>query len=50
MIGLKNYYWYFKEAIPKKTCEDIIAVGNSYTQERGIVQGEKMDLFQMHLI
>ena len=41
MIGLKNYYWYFKQALPQKICEDIIAVGNSYPPERGIIQGEK---------
>lgn len=41
MIGLKNYYWFFKSALHKKTCEEIISIGNFHTRQKGIVQGEE---------
>ena len=27
MIGLQNYYWFFKEAIPAHICDDIVKYG-----------------------
>lgn len=37
MIGLKNYFWYFKEEIPKNVCDDIVKYGNSKVLEQGLV-------------
>src|SRR5210317_146457 len=37
MIGLKNYYWYFKEVIPKNVCDDIVKYGNSKVLEQGLI-------------
>lgn len=33
----KNYYWYFKEEIPKNVCDDIVRYGNSKVLEQGLV-------------
>jgi hypothetical protein len=35
MIGLTNYYWCFKEEIPKNVCDDIVKYGNSKVLEQG---------------
>jgi PKHD-type hydroxylase len=43
MIGLENYYWYFKEAIPKKTCQDIIRFAKNKNVTRAIVAGEEQN-------
>lgn len=34
---LKNYYWYFKKAIPKKICEEIIKLGLLKNNNLGVV-------------
>jgi len=37
MIGLKNYYWYFKGEIPENVCDDIVRHGNSKVLDQGLV-------------
>lgn len=39
---LKNYYWYFKSAIPHKICDEIIKYGNSLREEQATV-GRELD-------
>ena len=34
MIGLKNYYWYWEGALPKKTCEQIIKFCKKENKEK----------------
>lgn len=43
---LKNYYWYFKNVIPKKICEEIIKLGLSKESDVGVTAEfkEKKDL------
>jgi PKHD-type hydroxylase len=36
-MNLKNYYWYFKSALPKWFCDHLIEFGNQQREERGIV-------------
>jgi len=38
-MNLTNYYWYFKEAIPPKICDDIIKYGLSKTETIGTTGG-----------
>jgi len=35
-MNLKNYYWYFKSAIPIKICDEILKYGQSLEKEIGI--------------
>jgi len=35
-MNLKNYYWYFKSAIPIKICDEILKYGQSLEKETGI--------------
>tara|TARA_R110002126_G_scaffold235620_2_gene379355 strand:- start:395 stop:997 length:603 start_codon:yes stop_codon:yes gene_type:complete len=44
MIGLTNYYWCFKEEIPKNVCDDIVKYGNSKVLEQGLVGNEDAPL------
>ena len=32
-MNLEYYYWYFKSALPKRLCEEIIQYGNSQTEK-----------------
>ena len=44
MIGLKNYYWYWEGALPKKTCEQIIKFCKKENKEKAITQAESENL------
>jgi len=36
-MNLENYYWYFKSALPKKTCDKIIKKGLAQKDELGTI-------------
>ena len=42
-MNLENYYWYFKNAIPKPTCDKIIQHGCSKSDLKGLVGNLKHD-------
>ena len=44
MIGLKNYYWYWEGALPKKTCEQIIKFCKKENKEKAKTQAESENL------
>ena len=38
-MNLEYYYWYFKSALPKRLCEEIIQYGNSQTEKIALTGG-----------
>ena len=40
-MNLKNYYWYFKAAIPIKICDEILKYGQSLEKETGITGADR---------
>ena len=38
-MNLANYYWYFKSAIPKRICDDIVRYGKSLQDRMGTTGG-----------
>ena len=38
-MNLQYYYWYFKAALPKSFCEDLIKYGNEKTDEIALTGG-----------
>ena len=42
-MNLRNYYWYFRSAVPAKVCDDIIRYGLSKNEELAKTGGIKKD-------
>jgi PKHD-type hydroxylase len=40
---IKHHYWYFKEAVPKETCEAIVRAGLNKIPTMGRIKGTKAD-------
>jgi len=40
-MSLENYYWYFKKALPKRTCEDIIKTYKDKSHHKGTIGQNK---------
>jgi PKHD-type hydroxylase len=38
-MNLNNYYYYFKKAIPERTCDEIIKYGNQQREELAVIGG-----------
>ena len=38
-MNLNNYYYYFKKAIPKRICDEIIKYGNQQREELAVIGG-----------
>ena len=38
-MNLQNYCWWFKEAIPKRICDDIVRYGKSISDEMAVTGG-----------
>jgi hypothetical protein len=36
-MNLRNYYWYFKSALSKKFCDELIKYGNSKKDNIGLI-------------
>ena len=42
-MNLKHHYWFFKKAIPKKTCDDIIKYGLTKNKKIGFTGGTVLE-------
>lgn len=38
-MNLEHYYWYFKEAVPARICDDIVKYGKSIKDQMALTGG-----------